>query len=160
MHRFPLSLHTRISLYERGITDGCWRSTAGISPLRWSTGPHSMPATPRCLITVVRSDYDYEGILPPLLIFAHKLPHLFCSLVSVALPHTVGPCHGLVTGSWRTGCLAPHRRGCIRFALCCTGIICRAFFFKVHRFCVERETHQKRIGLCWQNPKTCYNAVD
>ena len=137
----PFITHKAISEAEqtavgipKGISFG--HGSTGTSP------PGALPGLTHCLRRFQRSDCGCKGV-----------PALCVS--SPMSCHAHFPVQMACISAVRLG-----TEGMYLSALCCTGIICRAFFFKVHRFCVERETHQKRIGLCWQNPKTCYNAVD
>ena len=76
------------------------RSSTGISP--W---PMLMGA-PRNALRAFNAGVS----LSCLRILAHRLPHLFCGLVFIALLFGRGPSCGLATGSWRTGRPAPHRQ--------------------------------------------------
>ena len=80
--------------------DGHWQQPTGISPRL------ILMSAPRNALRAFNAGVS----LSCLCILAHRLPHLFRSLV-LSLTCLVGvPSCGLATGSWRTGRLAPHRQ--------------------------------------------------
>ena len=97
------------------------RSSTGISPRPMLMG------VPRNALRAFNAGVS----LSCLRVLAHRLPHLFRSLV-LSLTCLVGvPSCGLATGSWRTGRMARHRQECIRLPYAAPEASRRAFFVKV-----------------------------
>lgn len=89
------------------------------------TRPYSLPATPRCLKTVVRSDYDDKGVpLFLLYVLARKLPHLL---------YGEGVDRSLPKGGRGVPAARLGTEGMYPSALYCRGVIGRAFFEKVQK---------------------------